>query len=76
MCGHVNGNGFDLVVCFAVGGLVGNGKAVVMKFALTEHDIEFCADEVLKHSTNVIGAAARDLELAGLVEEVVNVGPK
>jgi hypothetical protein len=76
MRGYVNGNGFNLVIRFAVGGMVGDGKAVVANFALTKQDIEFCADKVLKHCSDVIGASASGLKFAGLVEEVADVGTK
>ena len=70
----MNGNGFNLIICVAGGGMVGHGSTVVVKFALTEHDVEFCADEVLKHGPDVVGAAACGLKFTGLAQEIIDIG--
>ncbi len=64
----------DLIICFAVTGLVGNGRTVVFNLPFAKHYIELRADKMLKHNTNIIRSGTSFFQIARLVNEVVYVG--
>jgi hypothetical protein len=69
-------NRINLIICLALSRDVGDREAMVAKFAVAEHNVEFCANKMLKHGPNVIIAPANSLQVSGLVEKIVDVGAK